>query len=828
MLRRIRQQLWRMGAAIGAIIYPPPPTVLSITSTPQSEGAVITHNVILSGTVIGIAASYPFTLTAGTATAGSDYSASPVFTDGVTLSGGNARVPVGVVSFSVLVTTLTNALFESTETYTITIGGVSDTGSILDSNAAPSISSVSSSGAYEGGNIYHNVVVNGSSASATVFSIAFTGGTATGGGVDYTSNLTNSSFSNGVTISGGSISVPSSVTGFTVAVPTTLDAVVEGTETYILTIGGVSGVGSIYDQVTGVYGATADAGEVDVPWGAPAWSVGTPYEQGTAVSQGGNVYWARADLAPGVLTSDTVSWQQIADVYYMDSVDGLDTYDGRSLYPGYVTNTDGSQGAANAGSGPWKTMYQLSTKICQDGKDLGAPRGDTIPPNHAPWVGAPTGSMILFKRGQTFDGMLAQSPLNSSGVKQDRYSYGAYGVGARPIITCNNFDVRSQANYTNGAIGTVYCFNGTMRLINLHIRQGSAGNMTGIAMPPPSQGSNGWTLRSCTVEGHYFNGVLFDGGNNFACRNNLVVGNMQNPAGQGAGISGNGGNIRIQRNTLIGNGKHKTFAHNIYCNNLTNSIISDNYATLGANTGIVIHGICSNLTIARNDLYGNSNGLDISGYGGSSNVFDNTIVAYNLIRGNGYSVGDQGYGMMLKSMTNSKVFNNKTWANRLGAFILSGSNGGDIATSNLDVVQNTFVDTAGCYGSIILGASIVSINFKNNIVSSQDGNAAITVNNDVPLGVLTLANNLYYVPNRAANTELKIRNVNYSVASAAAADLDTGSIYGNPLFTNFAGNDLTLQGGSPAHWAAAGIVAGVTTDFAGTTRHVPPSIGAYE
>lgn len=827
MLLRIKQQLWRMVAAIGAIIYPPPPTVISITSTPQSEGAVIPHNVILSGTVIGIAASYPFSITAGMATAGADYSATPIFTDGVVLSGGNVTVPAGVVAFSVLVTTLTDTLFESTEAYTITIGGVSDTGSILDANAAPSISSVSSSGAYEGGNIYHNVVVNGVSASATVFPISLGGVTATGGGVDYTSNLTDSSFNHGVTISGANISVPPGVTAFTVSVPTTLDSVVESTETYTLTIGTVSGVGSIYDQVTGDYGATADAGEVDVPWGAPAWSAGVPYEQGTAVSQGGTVYWARADLAPGVATTDTASWQQIMDVYYMDSVSGLDTYDGRSMYPGYVTNADGSQGTANAGSGPWQTMFQLSTKIMQEGKDLGAPRSDTRPPFHAPWVGAPTGSMFLFKRGCTFDGVINQGPLNSSGVKQDRYSYGAYGVGARPVITCNNFDVRSQYAYSNGAGGTVYSHSGTMRLMNLHILQGTAGNMTGVATCPPNVGSYGWTIRNCTVEGHYFNGILFDGGHDLACRNNLVVRNMQNPAGQGAGVSGNGPNIRIQHNTLISNGKHKTFAHNIYCNNLTNSIISDNYATLGANTGIVIHGTCSGLTIARNDLYANSNGMDISGYG-SLNVFDNTVVAYNLIHGNGYSVNDQGYGIMLKSLTNSKVFNNKVWANRLGAFILSGSNGTDIGTTNLDVVHNTFVDTSGCYGSIILGATIISLNFQNNIISSQDGNAAVTVNSDVPLGALTLRNNLYYVPNRAANTELRIRDVNYSVASAIAAGHDAGSIYGNPLFTNFAGNDLTLQDGSPAHWAAAGIVAGVTTDFAGTTRHVPPSIGCYE
>lgn len=828
MLLRVKQQLWRMVAAIGAIIYPPPPTVVSINSTPQTEGGVITHNVILSEAVRGVTAVIPFTLTAGTATVGTDYEVTPNFTDDVVLYGGNVRVPVGVVAFSVIVTTLADALFEGTEAYTLTIGGIADTGSILDSNAAPSIATVSSSGAYEGGKIYHVVTINGVSGSATSFAISLSEGSATGGGVDYTSTLTNSDFNNGVTISVGDISVPPGVTGFTVAVSTTLDAATEGNEGYTLTIGGVSGTGTIYDQVVGPYGATADVGEVDVPWAAPAWDAGTPYEQGTAVSQGGNVYWARADLAPGVLTSDTASWQQIMDVYYMDSVDGLDTYDGRSMYPGYVTNTDGSQGTANAGSGPWQTMFQLSTKITQDWKDLRPPRGDTFPPNHAPWVGAPTGSMFLFKRGCTFDGWINQSGLDANSVKQDRYSYGAYGTGARPIIVCNTLDVKMAYANANGAHATIRSFDGSMRLSNLHVLQGSADNLTGIEMCVLSNGSYGWTVTNCTVEGHYYNGIVFPAGHDVACRNNLIINNLNNPAGQGAGLSGSGNNIRLQRNTLIGNGTHKTFAHNIYCNNLTNTVISDNYATLGANMGIVIHGICSGLTIARNDLHANSNGMDFSGYGGSSNVIDNATVAYNLIHGNGYSVNDQGYGMMLKSVTNSKVFNNKVWANRLGAFIFGDTVPGDIPTENLDVVQNTFVDTLGSYGSKILGTEFVSILFKNNIVSSLHGSAALTVNVGVPSDAVTLANNLYYVPNRAANTELSIRGVNYSVSSAATAGIDIGSIYGDPLFTDFAGNDLTLQAGSPAHWAAAGIVAGVTTDFAGTARHVPPSIGAYE
>ena len=82
----------------------------------------------------------------------------------------------------------------------------------------------------------------------TTYSLSLVDGTATGGGTDYTSTLVNANFSNGVTISGGTITVPAGVTSFTVTVPTTNDTIDEANETYTLNVGAASGTGTITDD----------------------------------------------------------------------------------------------------------------------------------------------------------------------------------------------------------------------------------------------------------------------------------------------------------------------------------------------------------------------------------------------------------------------------------------------------------------------------------------------------------------------------------------------------------------------------------------------------
>ena len=79
-------------------------------------------------------ATYPFALTGTTATAGTDFTAAtPVFSNGVTLSGGVITVPAGVTSFTVTYPTAVDALVEApAETTALTVGGATGVGTIND------------------------------------------------------------------------------------------------------------------------------------------------------------------------------------------------------------------------------------------------------------------------------------------------------------------------------------------------------------------------------------------------------------------------------------------------------------------------------------------------------------------------------------------------------------------------------------------------------------------------------------------------------------------------------------------------------------------------
>lgn len=131
--------------------------------------------------------------------------------------------------------------------------GLSDTtnGPVLEvthSTGGPTVSTVSSNSATEGSSIVHTVTLSSAvTGSAATYAISIGGGTATGGGTDYTSTLINGMFSDSVTVSGGNISVPVGVSTFTITIPTTNDLLVESSETYTLTVGGVSGTGTITD-----------------------------------------------------------------------------------------------------------------------------------------------------------------------------------------------------------------------------------------------------------------------------------------------------------------------------------------------------------------------------------------------------------------------------------------------------------------------------------------------------------------------------------------------------------------------------------------------------
>ena len=169
-------------------------------------------------------------------------------------------ITAGQLTASIPVNVINDSLVEGGETVVVTLTGVTSgnaslsatpsaltaTNTITDDDAAPTISSVTADTQTEGTDLVHTVTLSNASSSSTSFAYSLGGGSATGGGTDYTTPPT---FSNGVTLVAGNLIVPAGVTSFTITVPTTLDTIDEGaSETYSVSVGGVSNTGTITDD----------------------------------------------------------------------------------------------------------------------------------------------------------------------------------------------------------------------------------------------------------------------------------------------------------------------------------------------------------------------------------------------------------------------------------------------------------------------------------------------------------------------------------------------------------------------------------------------------
>jgi len=204
------------------------PTVTTVSSNSATEGSSIVHTVTLSAAVTGSAASYAITLAGGTATGGgTDYTSTlsnGMFSDSVTVSGGNISVPVGVSTFTVTVSTAGDTIDEANETYTLTIGGTAGTGTINDDDAAPTITGTTSQTVTAGS----PVVITyspGLSGQTRTYTLALTDGTAVGG-TDYDNTTVTGDFAvtagtGSVSISGSTVTVDPGVTEFTLTITTT-------------------------------------------------------------------------------------------------------------------------------------------------------------------------------------------------------------------------------------------------------------------------------------------------------------------------------------------------------------------------------------------------------------------------------------------------------------------------------------------------------------------------------------------------------------------------------------------------------------------------------
>ncbi len=217
---------------------PVPTLAINDISVNEADGSA-TFTVTLSA-ASGQPVSVNYATANGTATAGQDYTA----------TSGTLNFAAGQTTQTITVTITNDLVFEGAETFNInlsapvnaTIADAQGLGSIVDNDAAPTISTITSPTVVEGTDLVYAVTLSNPSATPTSFPFTLGGGSAAP--TDYGTPT----FSNGVTLLNGVLTVPAGVTSFSVNLPTVQDTLNEPTETVPLSLGGVTATGTITDN----------------------------------------------------------------------------------------------------------------------------------------------------------------------------------------------------------------------------------------------------------------------------------------------------------------------------------------------------------------------------------------------------------------------------------------------------------------------------------------------------------------------------------------------------------------------------------------------------
>ncbi|BBM64608.1 hypothetical protein VA249_12540 [Vibrio alfacsensis] len=187
------------------------------------------------------------------------------FTNGVTYNAntGLLFVPPGVESFEIIIPTVDDILDESSENYTISVGGKESTGSILD-NDQPTVDKVEvgqpssdDDQVVEGNDLNFNVSLSQAPNSDAIYTINLP--------MSDDVDLSKVMVSDGVTLNDdGTITVEAGVKDFTITVPTVDDKEVELTEDYTISVGGITSTGSILDNDKAINNTPPEAKSVNL------------------------------------------------------------------------------------------------------------------------------------------------------------------------------------------------------------------------------------------------------------------------------------------------------------------------------------------------------------------------------------------------------------------------------------------------------------------------------------------------------------------------------------------------------------------------------------
>ncbi|WP_211564863.1 Calx-beta domain-containing protein, partial [Marinomonas gallaica] len=232
------------------------------------EGEQAVFTVTLSGTTTE-AQTYTIKLGAGTDSAnGDDYDidlSNAVFSNAnitYNAADGTITVPARVDSFTVTVATTDDTEIESSENFTLEVGGRTGTAVVADNDAAVDsvvpVTDPAGTAITEGENAVFQVTLTKPTPGETRYSADLGASSDSADGNDYSTDLADATFSNNVTYdaSTNEFVVPQGVADFTVTIETNDDTEVESQENFTLTVGGQSGVTAIADNDSGVTSVT--------------------------------------------------------------------------------------------------------------------------------------------------------------------------------------------------------------------------------------------------------------------------------------------------------------------------------------------------------------------------------------------------------------------------------------------------------------------------------------------------------------------------------------------------------------------------------------------
>ncbi|MCB0696409.1 MAG: hypothetical protein KDC07_03535, partial [Chitinophagaceae bacterium] len=285
-------------------------------------------------------------------------------------------------------------------------------------------------------------------------------------------------------------------------------------------------------------------------------------------------------------------------------------------------------------------------------------------------------------------------------------------------------------------------------------------------------------------------------------------------------------------------------------------------------------GSSNSISVTNNIIANISGSFPVGIYvsGGSATITDNQI--YNLYQKNTSNSGTfaHAYGVYLAIANSTSVLNNKIY-NIANAATSSGTNIFGIFTDNgssahISIINNVISLTNGSstashnvIGIWELGSSTRTINYNSIFIGGTGAGATQACYAHVGSSTPAVRNNIFYNERTGNSYAIYATSSGWSSSSSdynlfVVSNLSSMGFYGSTktlaqwqsspgcdanstvvssstlsasaLFTDSANGDLTILSAARSYVIGKGTTVSVTTDYDGTTRNSPPSLGAYE